>query len=106
MLSKHSSFERPETRDPHMIAECVLNEAQAPGLRADLEARLDHSLIVGIAWAEHHPVLAKSDRPPVAIGRDVPDGQCRCCLLRPFAAVNENRRPQFGRNAAKQRGRL
>jgi hypothetical protein len=52
-----------------MIAECVLNEAQAPGLRADLEARLlDHSLIVGIAWAEHHPVLAKSDCPPVAIG--------------------------------------
>src|SRR6266851_7379653 len=60
-----------------MIAECVLNEAQAPGLRADFEARLDHSLIVGVAGAEHHPVLAKGDRPPVAVGRDVPDGQCR-----------------------------
>src|SRR6266487_3456888 len=60
-----------------MIAECVLNEAQAPGLRADLEARLDHSLIAGVAGAEHHPVLAKGDRPPVAIGRHVPDGQCR-----------------------------
>src|ERR1700756_850865 len=60
-----------------MIAECVLNEAQAPGLRADLEARPDHSLTVGVAWAEHHPVLAKGDRPPVAVGRDVPDGQCR-----------------------------
>src|SRR6266404_8282543 len=60
-----------------MIAECVLNEAQAPRLRADLNARPDYSLIVGVAWAEHHPVLAKGDRPPVAIGRDVPDGQCR-----------------------------
>src|SRR6266480_4074232 len=60
-----------------MIAECVLNKVQAPGLRADLEARPDHSLIVGVVWAEHHPVLAKGDRPPVAVGRDVPDGQCR-----------------------------
>jgi hypothetical protein len=60
-----------------MIAECVLNKVQAPGLRADLEARLGYSLIVGIAWEEHHPVLAKGDRPPVAVGRDVPDGQCR-----------------------------
>ena len=60
-----------------MIAECILNQAQAPGLRADLEARLDHLLIVGVARAEHHPVFAKGDRPPVAIGRDVPDGQCR-----------------------------
>jgi hypothetical protein len=31
---------------------------------------LDHSLIVGVAWTEHHPVLAKGDRLPVAIGRD------------------------------------
>src|SRR6266478_3446041 len=60
-----------------MIAECVLNEAQAPRLRADLNARPDHFLTVGVAWAEHHPVLAKGDRPPVAVGRDVPDGQCR-----------------------------
>src|ERR1700730_3631078 len=60
-----------------MIAECVLNEAQAPGLRADLEAPLAHPLNVGVTWAEHHPVLAKGDRTPVAIGRDVPDGQCR-----------------------------
>ena len=72
-----------------MIAECVLNEAQAPRLRADLEARLDHSLIVAVAWAEHHSVLAKGDRLPVAIGRDVPDGQgrhdvstARSCMIR------------------------
>jgi hypothetical protein len=58
-----------------MIAESVLNEAQTPRLRADLETRLNHSLIVGIAWTEHHSVLAKGDRLPVAIGRDVPDGQ-------------------------------
>jgi hypothetical protein len=58
-----------------MIAECVLNEAQAPRLRADLEARLDHPLIVGVAWTEHHSVLAKGDRLPIAIGRDVSNGQ-------------------------------
>jgi hypothetical protein len=58
-----------------MIAECVLNETQAPRLWTDLEARLYHSLIVGVAWTEHHSVLAKSDRLSVAIGRDVPDGQ-------------------------------
>jgi hypothetical protein len=52
-----------------------LNEAQAPRLRADLEARLDHSLIVGVAWTQHHSVLAKGDRLPVAIGRNVPDGK-------------------------------
>ena len=52
-----------------------LNEAQAPRLRADLEARVDHSLIVGFARTEHHPVLAKGDRLPVAIGCNVPDGK-------------------------------
>ena len=38
------------------------------------ETRLNHSLIVGIAWTEHHSVLAKGWL-PVAIGRDVADGQ-------------------------------
>jgi hypothetical protein len=76
VLSKHSSLERPENRAiPHMVSECVLNKAQAPRLRADLETRLNHSLIVGIAWTEHHSVLAKGHWLPVAIGRDVADGQ-------------------------------
>jgi hypothetical protein len=58
-----------------MIAECVLNQLQALRLRGDLETRLDHSLIMGVAWAEHHSVLAKGHRLPVAIGRDVSNGQ-------------------------------
>jgi len=57
-----------------MIAERVLNEAQALRLRADLETRLDHSLIMGVAGTEHHSVLAKGDRLPAAIGRDVSNG--------------------------------
>jgi hypothetical protein len=72
-----------------MIAECILNEAQVPRLRTDLEARLDYSLIVGVAWTEHHSVLAKGDGLPVAIGRDVADGQRwhgvfarRACMIR------------------------
>jgi alpha-tubulin suppressor-like RCC1 family protein len=58
-----------------MIAECVLNEAKAHRLRANLEAHLAHSLIVGVAWTEHHSVLAKGDWLSVAIGRDVADRQ-------------------------------
>jgi hypothetical protein len=57
-----------------MIAERVLNEAQALRVPADLETRLDHSLIMEIAGTEHHSVLAKGDRLPVAIGRDVSNG--------------------------------
>ena len=57
-----------------MITERILHEAQAPRLRANPQVRLDHSLIVGIAWMEHHPVFAKGDRSPVAIGRDMSDG--------------------------------
>jgi hypothetical protein len=57
-----------------MIAERILHEAQAPRLRANLYVRLNHSLIAGGAWMEHHPVFAKGDRSPVAIGRDMSDG--------------------------------
>src|SRR5208282_890088 len=60
-------------RDPHVITERILHEAQAPRLRANPQVRLDHSLIVGVAWMEHHPVFAEGDGPPEAIGRDVPD---------------------------------
>ncbi len=45
-----------------MIAERVLNEAQALRLRADLETRLDHSLIMGVAGTEHHSVLGGRDQ--------------------------------------------
>jgi len=61
--------------DPNVIAESVLNKAQARRLRANLEVRLDDFLGVGIARTEHQAVLAKGDRPPVVIGRYVPYGQ-------------------------------
>jgi hypothetical protein len=32
-------------------------------------------LIVGVAWTKHHSVLAKGDRLPEAIERDVVDDQ-------------------------------
>ena len=64
-----------EARDRHMIAEGVLGEAQAARFRTDVETRLDDFLIVRIARTKHHAVLAESDRLPVSIGRDVPDGQ-------------------------------
>ena len=62
-------------RNSNMIAESVLNETQARRLRTNLEVRFDDFLGVGIARTEYHSVLAKGDRPPVAISRDVPNGQ-------------------------------
>ena len=38
---------------------------------------LDDLLIVRVAGAEHHPVLAKANGTLVAVGRHVPDGQRR-----------------------------
>ena len=32
---------------------------------------IDQSLVIAIAWPEHHPMLAKCDWPPIAVGRDV-----------------------------------
>jgi hypothetical protein len=49
-------------------------------------------LIVAVAWAEHHPVLAKGDRPPIAIGRDVPDGQYRHDVSRARAKIMHDSR--------------
>jgi hypothetical protein len=34
-------------------------------------------LFVGVARMEHHPVFAEGDGSPVAIGREVPDGEGR-----------------------------
>jgi hypothetical protein len=57
-----------------MIAKRLMNEEQVLGLRADFEACFVHPLIEGIAWAEHHPVLAENHRLPISIPRYVPDG--------------------------------
>src|ERR1700733_7974479 len=45
--------------DPDVIAESVLNEAQAPRLRTDVEVRVDQALIVAVARSQHHPVLTE-----------------------------------------------
>jgi hypothetical protein len=64
-----------EPRYPNMIAEGVMNEAQASRLRADMKVRLDDSLVVGVARTKHYSVLAEGHRPPIAIGRDVANDQ-------------------------------
>jgi hypothetical protein len=64
-----------ELRDRHMVAECILHELQAAGHGTDPETCLDDLLVVRVARTEHHAVLAESDRAPVSIGRNVPDGQ-------------------------------
>src|SRR5580692_8670527 len=52
--------------NPDMIAERILNEAQADRFRANLDSRLDYALIMGVARAQHHSMLAKSNRLPIA----------------------------------------
>jgi hypothetical protein len=39
----------------------------------NLDPGIQESLIIAIAWAKHHAVLAKRNRLPVSIRRYVPD---------------------------------
>jgi hypothetical protein len=52
-----------------------MHPAQFRRLGADVEPRLDQLLVVPLARAQHHPVLAERHRLPVAICREVADGQ-------------------------------
>ena len=39
------------------------------------QARVDQPLVVAVARPEHHAVVAERDRPAIAVGGDVADGQ-------------------------------
>jgi hypothetical protein len=60
-----------------VIAEIVPGPVDAARLRRDGDARPQYFLVVIVARAQHHAVRAERDRLPVAIGRDVPDGENR-----------------------------
>ena len=69
MLSKRSSRGAAgEAGDGDAVAEDVVQPAQLDRRRGDLEPRLQDALVVPLARAEHHPMLAEGDR-PVGSGR-------------------------------------
>src|SRR6185295_8468410 len=75
-----------ETDDRHMIAEEILRPGDVARRRCDVERDVEHLLVVVVARPQHHAMLAEGHRPPVMIGRDVPDGENRHdgpALLRP-----------------------
>ena len=76
MLSKRSSAARPrEPRDRDAIAEHVVHPAQSTGSGVIDEPRFDQPLVIAVARAQHHAVLAERHRLLVAVGRDVADGE-------------------------------
>src|SRR6185295_2883787 len=79
-----------ETDDRHMIAEEILRPGDVARRRCDVERDVEHLLVVVVARPQHHAMLAEGHRPPVMIGRDVPDGENRHdgpALLRPVICM-------------------
>ena len=66
-------------RNPQSSRSCRTHRApsEAGGLGRDLQPRLKQLLVVAVARAEHHAMLAERHRLLVAVGRDVADGKER-----------------------------
>ena len=69
-----------KVRDRNAIVEGVVDPAKAVRTRLNLEARFEKPLIVAVAWAEHHSVLAQAHGRGIGIGREMSyreDGHAR-----------------------------
>ena len=68
-------FRRPrlEPRQRDAVAERVVDPVDVRRLRRDAQARVDQPLVVAVARAEHHAMVAERDRPAIAVGGDVTD---------------------------------
>ena len=68
-------FETPglagEVGNRNAIVEDVVNPAEPVRTRRDLEARMEQPLIVAVARAQHHPMLAEPHRRCIGIGREM-----------------------------------
>ena len=62
-------------RDGDAIIERVVKPTEPPRLRVDVELRRQQPLIVAVARTHHHPVVAKLDRPRVAVDGQMADVQ-------------------------------
>ena len=58
-----------------VIAERIARPGNLAWRGRDREFGLQHLLVAIVARPQHHAMLAERDRLPVAIGRDVPDGE-------------------------------
>ena len=57
------------------LSKRVVKPTQPPWLGFDVEFRCQEPLIVPVARTHHHPVVAKLDRPRVAVGGQMTDVQ-------------------------------
>src|SRR5215470_15627690 len=62
-----------KARKRDAVAEDILDAADTARLRCDLKFRFKYALVVAIHWSQHHPMLAKGNRPSISVSRDVPD---------------------------------
>jgi hypothetical protein len=93
-----------EIRHGHAVAEYIVQPAHVGRLWRDTHLRFKQFLVVAVARPEHQPVLTKRHRPPVAVSRDVADGeQGHCGFAGSSAAIQRedsddcfSRRPEQG----------
>src|SRR3954464_6423366 len=76
-----------EARDRDAVAEDVVDPAELSRLGGDVQPRLEEPLVVALARAQQHPVLAEGDRLPVAVGRHVADGANRHGRATPWSGA-------------------
>src|SRR5215211_2480120 len=60
-----------EARCRNAVSEHVMHPTEVSRVRRDGELGLDQPLVVAVARAKHHAMLAKGDRLPVAVGCDM-----------------------------------
>ena len=86
-----------ETSDRDMIAEDILRPGKLARLGRYFELGFEHLLIVIVARAQHHAVLAECDRLLIVIRREVSDGENRHCgstrMLVPMACIFRAKSP-------------
>jgi hypothetical protein len=63
-----------ETGGRDMIAEDILCPGKVTRLGRDFELGFEYLLVVVVARTQHHTVLAKGDRSPIVICRDMLNG--------------------------------
>jgi hypothetical protein len=64
------------------IAEDVVQPADVRGLGSDRQRLFEHFLVIPIAWAKHHAMVAKPNRHAVTIDRDVSNSKDRHLIYR------------------------
>ena len=64
------------------IAENVVQPANMRRLGNDRQRLIEHFLVISVAWAKHHAMVAKTHRDAVTINCDVPNRENRHVIQR------------------------